>query len=254
MPKFKNDNVSLHYEQHGTGSPVILLHGATVSFNYNYAQFGWIEALTDQGFQVIGLDFRGHGDSDKPFDSDSYGTKNLSNDVLALMKHLKYDSVSLIAYSIGTAVALNLLHAYPKHFSSAVLIATGDGLLGFPPYTFDVILPGLGKLFAYEKFPAHLPPHAAAYWTFLNECGTNKESMIAFSGAQYPPLSNEEAATIEVPILVVSGQRDPVLGKGPRLANSLAKAQYLEIPDADHFTLAADKRTHLATIDFLLKS
>jgi pimeloyl-ACP methyl ester carboxylesterase len=253
MPTFINNNISLHYEIHGTGSPVLLLHGAAVSFKYNYAQFGWIEELTNQGFQVIGLDFRGHGESDKPVDSDSYGTINLSNDVIALIKHLKFDKVSLVAYSIGTAIALNLLHTNPKYFSKSVLMATGDGLLGFPPFILDTMLPGLAQVFSFEKLPADLPAHVAAYWNFTNEIGAKKESMIALASAKYPHLSVEDAATIDIPTLVISGEQDVVLGTGERLAQSLTNGHYLEIPDADHLTLASDSRTRVAAIDFLKK-
>ena len=61
MPSLANRGVQIHYEVHGTGHPVVLLHGGTVSFKHNYADFGWIKAMTDAGLQVIGLDFRGHG-------------------------------------------------------------------------------------------------------------------------------------------------------------------------------------------------
>src|SRR5688572_30485385 len=110
MPYFVNDGLRLHYEVHGNGQPVILLHGGTVSFEHNYANFGWIKRLNASGMQVIGLDFRGHGKSDKPHNIESYGTINLASDVVALQEHLNLACTALIAYSIGTAIALYLLH------------------------------------------------------------------------------------------------------------------------------------------------
>ena len=81
MPKFNKNNVSINYEVYGTGKPIILLHGAIVDFNYNYAQTGLIKTLSEDGFQVIGMDFRGYGESDKSEDSNFYGTTNYTNDV-----------------------------------------------------------------------------------------------------------------------------------------------------------------------------
>lgn len=85
MAHFANGGLSLHYEIHGTGRPVVMLHGGTVSFERNYAAAGWIECLNDRGLQVIGVDFRGHGSSDKPHDTNAYGTGPMADDVVALV-------------------------------------------------------------------------------------------------------------------------------------------------------------------------
>jgi hypothetical protein len=82
VPHFVNDGLALHYEVHGEGAPVVLLHGGAVSFERNYAMFGWIERLNERGFQVVGLDFRGHGGSDKPHDAAPCGSAKLASDVL----------------------------------------------------------------------------------------------------------------------------------------------------------------------------
>ncbi len=54
-------------------------------FVHNYAQFGWIEALTGAGRQVIGLDFCGHGGSERPYDPARYATAHLARDARALL-------------------------------------------------------------------------------------------------------------------------------------------------------------------------
>jgi pimeloyl-ACP methyl ester carboxylesterase len=72
MTKFNQNNVSINYEVYGTGKPIILLHGAIVDFNYLFVKTGWVETLTKNGFQVIGIDFRGYGESDKSDDSNFY--------------------------------------------------------------------------------------------------------------------------------------------------------------------------------------
>lgn len=93
MPSFQNAGIRLHFEVCGEGRPLVFLHGGTVSFQANYAAFGWPEKFIARGFQVVGLDFRGHGKSDKPHDARSYGTANVAADVTGLLDHLGLDRV-----------------------------------------------------------------------------------------------------------------------------------------------------------------
>jgi pimeloyl-ACP methyl ester carboxylesterase len=251
MAIFTHEGISICYEVYGEGKPILLLHGAAVDFNYNFIQTGWVDTLTKNGYQVIGLNYRGYGHSDKSNDPAFYGTTNLSNDAINLLLHLNLKDVALMGYSMGTLIALELLHKHPDFFSKAILIATGDGLMGQPPFIFANIVPGLAKLFAYETFPSHLPTHISTYWTFFKALKLDKEAMIAFSLANYAPLSPEEVSTIETPILIISGEKDVVLGQGSHVSEKLATGEYLEITDADHFTLATNKNAHEATVAFL---
>jgi pimeloyl-ACP methyl ester carboxylesterase len=254
MPQFTVNTISINYQVYGTVIPVLLLHGALVDFNYNYSQTGWIKNLSKNGFQVIGIDFRGYAESDKSNDSNFYGTTNLANDVINLIDHLKLENVRLIGYSMGTVIALDLLSKHPKYFSKAVLIATGDGLIGLPPFIFENLLLGLTDLLSYETFPSHLPSHISVYWNFFKQVGLEKESMIAFSLAKYRPLTAQKVAEIYVPTLIISGQKDLVLGTGQKVASTLLNGKYLEIKDATHFSLATEREVHLSSIQYLLEN
>lgn len=251
MPSLTHAGLRLHYEIHGTGTPVILLHGATVSFAFNYAGTGWIEPLTARGLQVIGLDFRGHGKSDKPHDAAAYGTAILADDVLALMDHLQLERAALLGYSIGTAVALHLTHTVPARITRAALVATGDGLIGHKPHEFARIMPPLGPLTERTAFPTDMPPHLAAYWTLIERTGGDRVAMKALSGGAYPHLTAEQAANIAAPVLVVSGALDSVTGRGPRVAAALGYGRYHEVPGGDHFSLAADAGVQAMVAQFI---
>jgi pimeloyl-ACP methyl ester carboxylesterase len=248
VPTIQNGGLHIHYEVHGDGHPVVLLHGGTVSFKYNYADLGWIAPLNAAGLQVIGVDFRGHGNSGKPHDAASYGTANLASDVTAVLDHLGLQTVSLIGYSIGTAVALRLMQSAPARFDRAALIATGDGLIGHPPHTFARILPALALVIGRTEYPRDLPKHLAAYWNFIQATGGDTKALLALAQADYPPLSAAEAGAIPIPTLVVSGQNDLVLGRGPGLSKALGCGEYLEIEGADHFSLAlaGEVKRHVA--------
>ena len=251
MPTVQNRGIQIHYEVHASGHPVLLVHGGTVSFKLNYADFGWIEALNDSGLQVIGLDLRGHGQSGKPHDIESYGTSNLASDVIAVLDQLSLTRVSLVTYSIGTAVALHLMKSLPERFDRAALIATGDGLIGHPPHTFANILPSLLEVLNRTEYPKDLPKHVATYWNFVAATGGDWQALRALAQASYPPLAPADALAITIPTLVISGQNDLVLGQGPRLAQALGQGAYVEVPGADHFSLAADPGVKAAVARFM---
>jgi pimeloyl-ACP methyl ester carboxylesterase len=251
VPTVDNRGIKIHYEVHGSGHPVVLIHGGTVSFKNNYADFGWIESLNNNGLQVVGLDLRGHGKSDKPHEIESYGTSNLASDVVAVLDQLSLERASLVAYSIGTAVALNLLQTAPERFDRAALIATGDGLIGHPPHTASNILPALLDVLSRTEYPTDLPKYLSTYWNFVAATGGDWQAMRALAQASYAPLSKTDAAAITIPTLVVSGQADLVLGQGQNLAQSLGQGSYVEVPGADHFSLAADSGVKAAVSDFM---
>jgi pimeloyl-ACP methyl ester carboxylesterase len=251
MPGLRHDSLRLHYVVHGAGPPVLMLHGGVSSFDHNFGQFGWAEALAGAGRQVVGLDFRGHGRSDRPHELARYGMAALVGDALAVLDHLELARVALVGYSIGSAVALELMRRAPARIERAVLVAAGDGLVGHPPHSFPLVLPDLAKVFERESYPADLPRHHSAYWKILESVGGDRLAMRALVGADYPPLSPDEAAAIDVPALVISGERDAVLGRGPRLAAALGRAEYLEVAGANHFALAMDPVVRTAVARFL---
>lgn len=250
MSVYTSDGLSLYYEVHGTGRPVVLLHGAAVTFAVNYG-FGWVERLTGRGFQVIGVDFRGHGTCDKPRDSSAYGSDPFAGDVVALLDHLGIDRAALVGYSIGSQVALHALHTFPDRFDAGGLVASGDGLVGLSPVTFPAILPALAETCRRPEFPDDLPPQMATYWTFATQVAGDREAIVHFAEGDFPACSVDEAGSIDVPVLVVSGDQDNVLGTGANLAASLPKGRYVEIPGADHFSLAVDETVQSAVADFL---
>ena len=251
MPVVPNKTIGIHYEVHGTGQPVVLLHGATVNFKANYGGFGWIKALNEAGFQVIGLDFRGHGASDKPHESSAYGSAALASDVLAVLDHLGVTQTAVVGYSIGTVVALHLLQTAPARFTKAVLLATGDGLIGLGPHTFARTMPALAPVLERNEYPKDLPKHLAAYWNFINATGGDRAALRALSLADYPALTAAEAADITLPTLVISGEKDLVLGQGPQLAAALGSGQYVQMAGADHFSLATDPAVKAEVARFL---
>ena len=98
-----DDGVRVAYHEWGAsnpGVPVLLHHGFINSARSNCESTGFVEALTTAGRRVVGIDARGHGDSDKPHDPSKYGERRMSADHLGLGR---YD---LVGYSMGAVVSL----------------------------------------------------------------------------------------------------------------------------------------------------
>lgn len=253
MASIERDGYRIACEVHGTGRPVLLLHGVTVSFAGNYGAWGWVERLTRAGCQAIGMDFRGHGRSDKPHDPAAYGTDALVGDALALLDHLGHARASLVGYSLGSVVALELLRRAPERFGPSVLMAAGDGLIGHPPFTVAEVGAQIEQALMRESFPADLPTHVSTYWTFAVKVGGDRLASLAALRADYPPCPPESLRAVRMPVLVVSGELDPVLGRGPRLAQSLPAGRYVEIAGTNHFELCSHAGA-LAEVEAFLAS
>jgi pimeloyl-ACP methyl ester carboxylesterase len=94
------NGVHLYYEIHGTGKPLVLLHGGLGAG----AMFGENVPALAKGRQVILVDLQGHGrtaDVDRPLDP-----RSMADDVAALVRHLKLGRADVMGFSLGAAVAL----------------------------------------------------------------------------------------------------------------------------------------------------
>ena len=90
MPSYAvNNGVRIHYEIVGSGPPLILQHGFTQSAK-DWYRAGYVDALKPH-YQLILVDARGHGESDKPHDAAAYTLSSRVNDIVAVM-----DSVGIL--------------------------------------------------------------------------------------------------------------------------------------------------------------
>ena len=121
------NGLSMYYEVHGSGEPVVLLHGAFMTITNNWA--GWIGELAKTR-KVIAIEMQGHGrTADIPRDI-TY--ENLADDVAALLDYLKIPRADLIGYSLGGGVALECAIRHPDKVRRAVIISStfrSDGMV-----------------------------------------------------------------------------------------------------------------------------
>ena len=113
MPSFLSDNVNIAYEVHGNGEPILLIHGFASNIRINWQSTGWIDLLAKAGRQVIAIDNRGHGNSDKPHDPVRYTSPEMARDSSRLIEHLGHEKVDVMGYSMGARLSamLGIHHA-----------------------------------------------------------------------------------------------------------------------------------------------
>jgi pimeloyl-ACP methyl ester carboxylesterase len=121
------NGIKLYYETHGTGRPLILLHGGLMSGE----TFGPVLSDLAGNHQVIVPDLQGHGrtaDIDRPID-----IKLMADDIAALIDYLRLDKPDLIGYSLGGGVAFFTAVKYPDKIGKLVIVSANIRRDAIPP-------------------------------------------------------------------------------------------------------------------------
>src|SRR5450755_4421232 len=123
MPKINRDGVSLYYEVHGSGPPLLLTHGYSST---SQMWQGQIEALSKHHKLVL-WDMRGHGQSDYPTDPAAYSEALTVADMAALLDEVGADSAIVGGLSLGGYMSLAFYRAHPDRVRALLIIDTGPG-------------------------------------------------------------------------------------------------------------------------------
>jgi pimeloyl-ACP methyl ester carboxylesterase len=121
------NGINLYYETHGSGRPLILLHGGLGAGE----MFGPIMPALAEGHQVITVDLQGHGrtaDIDRPLD-----IRLMADDIAALIDHLGLAKPDLVGYSLGGGVAFFTAVKYPRKVGKLVVASAHIRQDAIPP-------------------------------------------------------------------------------------------------------------------------
>jgi len=209
---FESNGVTLHYLVEGTGDTVVLLHGFSGSAQGLYVAPGTFGHLVDGGYRVIALDQRGHGESEKPYDPDSYG-EQMIDDIDRLLRHLDVDQVHLVGYSMGSKVANRFREKYPHALRSLVLGGYGWPWQSTRPESLQAARDALGRR------------------TLLP--GNDLDALAAVSLGMADLTSSEPALRENtIPTLAIIGDKDEVVSVQDRdtLADTMANLELIVMP------------------------
>jgi pimeloyl-ACP methyl ester carboxylesterase len=118
MPEATNGDVTIYYEDEGSGAPVLLIHGHTMDRRI------WkpvMPGLLGAGLRVLRPDLRGHGRSTRP--DFGYHVSHHAADMAAVLDNAEIDSATVVGYSIGGGVALEMAVTMPDRLDGLVLMS-----------------------------------------------------------------------------------------------------------------------------------
>jgi non-heme chloroperoxidase len=250
--KENSSDVVLHYEDHGSGRPVVLIHG------YPLSGASWerqVPALLNAGFRVITYDRRGFGKSSQPTVGYDYDT--FADDLHKLISQLKLRDATLVGFSMGAGEVARYLGRYgSKGVNSAVIISgvtpyllkTAENPEGVESNVFD----GIQQAVMADRYAFFTGFFQNFYNTDLllgkriSEQAVQASWNIAASSSATASLAcvsawhedfRTDIARIDVPTLVMHGDADrilPISTSGPRTAKLITGARLVVIEAGPH--------------------
>jgi non-heme chloroperoxidase len=273
VAKENSTSIHLYYEDHGSGQPVVLIHG------YPLNSASWekqMPALLKAGYRVIAYDRRGFGKSSQPATGYNYDT--FAEDLHKLVQHLKLRDFVLVGFSMGGGEVARYIGKYgSKGVSKAVIIG------GVPPYLLKTadnpegvdgaVFEGIEKAVSADRYAFFTEFFKNFYNTDVylgkrvSEQAVQASWNVASIASGIASLAcvptwyedfRKDLEKINVPTLVVHGDADrivPFPAAGQRTAKLVKGAELAVIKDGPHniaWTHADELNT--ALLHFLDKS
>src|SRR6266403_1029826 len=250
--KENSSNIDLYYEDHGSGKPVILIHG------YPLSGASWekqVPALLDAGNRVITYDRRGFGKSSQPTTGYNYDT--FAEDLHKIVTQLELRDFALVGFSMGGGeVARYFGKSGSKGVTKAVIIG------GVPPFLLKTsdnpegvdgsVFEGIEKAVVADRYTFFTEFFKNFYNTDLllgkrvSEQAVQASWNLAAGSSATASLAcvptwhedfRKDLARIDVPTLVIHGDADrilPITAAGLRTAKLIKGARLLVVKDGPH--------------------
>ncbi|HEY8870968.1 MAG TPA: alpha/beta hydrolase [Candidatus Limnocylindrales bacterium] len=200
------NGIELGYQIHGSGKPLVLLHGGFGSLE----MFGPNVAALAAGRQVIGVDLQSHGRTpaaDRPMRFET-----MADDIAALIGHLGHEQADVMGFSLGGGVALRTAIQHPTSVRRLVLVSTPFKRSGWHPE----MTAGMDQMGPEIAEPFKQTPMYTAY----REIAPNLEDwpVLVTQLTELLKLDydwTDEVRGLSMPVLIVAGDAD---GLPPRHA------------------------------------
>jgi non-heme chloroperoxidase len=250
--KENSGNIDLYYEDHGSGKPVVLIHG------YPLSGASWekqVAVLLAAGYRVITYDRRGFGKSSQPTVGYNYDT--FAADLHKVVTHLELHDFALVGFSMGGGEVARYLGKYgSKGVTKAVIIS------GVPPYLLKTddnpegvdgsVFEGIEKAVTADRYAFFTEFFKNFYNTDLMlgkrvseqavqarwnlAAGASATASLACVPTWHEDFRND-LSVIDVPTLVIHGDADrilPIAASGRRTAQLIKGARLVVVKDGPH--------------------
>jgi len=226
------------------GAPVVMLHGWGASlYMYRHA----LERFPVAGIRTIAVDLRGYGLSDKPLLDDSYSLNAYCADLDALLDALELPATALVGQSMGGGLALRYALMRPervsklglinptglvtvpyvrllRHSPAAIVDAAGARLV--PRWAVGTIL----RRLAYGDPSIVTDRDIDEYWAPTQLAGFVHAARAGLTEFDWSVVSDEEAARLTVPTLVILGKQDRLVPNTTEAVSRLSGSRVEWVP------------------------
>jgi pimeloyl-ACP methyl ester carboxylesterase len=242
---FDSAGVEIAYGVEGEGEPILLIHGFASNGRINWSATGWVRFLIERGRQVIAIDNRGHGFSQKLYDEAAYCASAMAGDARRLIEHLGHERMDVMGYSMGARICAVLAIRHPERVARVVLAGLAENMIRDLGRS-EPIAAALEAVSVAEI----ADPGARAFRQFADLTGSDLKAMAACMRATLPVAAGD-LATIRAPVLVVAGGDDALAGPVEPLVAAIADARGVTLPGSDHMRAVGDPAYKRAVADFL---
>jgi pimeloyl-ACP methyl ester carboxylesterase len=229
MPYAHSQGIRIHYQVDGEGPPLVLQHGFTLSVQSWYRE-GYVEALRHD-YQLILVDARGHGASDKPHDPAAYVLSSWVSDVVAVLDALHLSTAHFWGYAMGGWIGFGMAKYAPERLH-ALIIGGAD------PYERRV--PASSRLDGSDRDAfltalfGRLDVNAAAFPAARREELFANDFRALAAAQQDRPSLEAMLPTMTMPCLLYASDADPIYPKVQACAQQVPNAAVFALHGLDH--------------------
>jgi len=234
MPFVENDDINIYYEVEGEGVPLMLHHGLPGNLKL-FRHFNYTERLR-QKYQLILIDARGHGRSDKPHEVDAYRLKNFVNDTVAVLDDLGIEKSHFLGYSMGGSVGLGIGVYSPNRFKSLIIGGMGmaetdsEEKIKRSQDLIELFREGMEAVVAMFERSGGVSSPELREDTMRND----PEALIALCSVREHIGFRDLLPSLELPCLFYAGDQDYYHQISKETAELIPKARFVSLPGLGH--------------------
>jgi pimeloyl-ACP methyl ester carboxylesterase len=270
---FVNNGIAIRYFEFGNGKPIIFLHGFGVS-SYSWR---YISEYFKSKYQIILIDLKGFGLSDKPIDY-HYSILDQAEVIFKFIKGNSIQNACLVGHSLGGAIALatyiKIHEAGMRSIEKLILIDSAGDKQKVPGFIALLQTPIINHI-SFLTIPSHVSTKIVLKKVFFEDSKITDEvvktyaSYVELPGARHAFIETakqispknfrgivQKFKNIEIPVLIIWGKEDEIvpLSVGKKLESEIPNSQLIIIPQTGHAPHEENPSETIKIISDFLKS
>lgn len=246
MPIANLPCAQISYLDEGEGDVILLVHGFGSTKDVNWVNTGWVKLLLANGYRVIAMDNRGHGESQKFHTLEDYSLSKMAQDCADLLEFLKIENCHIMGYSMGARICSKLAIQMGEKINKVILAGNGYGMIDgagdWTPVRDALLAPSLADV---------TDERGRRFRAFADQTKSDHKALAACVMSVRELFSEAQFASIKNKVLVAIGTNDDIAGDATKLVDLMENAIYLPIPNRDHMRAVGDKIFMQGVVQFL---